>query len=235
MIKLTQLIKELSINKPVQIIPTNFNRGQVLVNNKHIEYSNESDGYDLELIYTDGIYEEYVNLHDEDEDYYPEEESLQACNDYLRIFITYFGGNNVQIKEDSYGVSYISINKEAFEKRMPSTSLVKPLGNGKFKYKDKVLILRELNPKELENYKIEYVKDQHMRYPHMNYDKNPEEALQYSELKDDNKVYYIFKSNGEHLPNRHGFERDEIFSIDKNSDINNINNLLNLIPYFLHI
>lgn len=233
MIKLVNLINELGINKPMQIIPTSIRNGWIKFNEHQVEYEYGSTTVSVDLLSAYSIWEEYGHNVGEDEDYYPVEESEQACNDYITQFEAYFG-NGVFIGLDSYNCSMIIIPIDLFNRRLNNikNSIIKYLGDGKFQYKNNILILRKLNSQEWRNEINNYVQYAHKAYPHMKYDEKPEEAIRYSELKHE-QLYYILDKDGNILKtifNPAVGVRNSIYSIPEGDNIEDHG--LELIIYF---
>ena len=242
MIKLTDIINELNINKTsIKIIPSNTNGGTITINGYDCIYRINSNDVEIEL---NDIIDLYINIDLEDEEYYPVEESERACNDYFNMLSRYFG-TDISIKEDNYDCSYISVPIEDWNKRFKNTksSIVKSLGNNIFEYKGNILILKELTPQELNGYVSEYQLISMITYPHMPYDTLEKflygEKGTYSENYYFNyfyghyKFYFILDKNGNYFKSMYnpGMGKiNAVFQVPKDKNLEDYK--LDLINYF---
>lgn len=89
--KLIKIIKELQVNNPsIKITPTNYNSGVIEFNEYKCVYSVYEHDVWIDLMSDYNLFEEYFEGELDDEEYYPENESELACNDYISKFRGYF-------------------------------------------------------------------------------------------------------------------------------------------------
>jgi len=116
MIKLTQLIKELGINKPIRIEPEDNTNGYINLDGYSVRYHYEGTYVFIDLLTDGDLYDKYAyDGNDDEEEYYPEAESELACNDYIMRFRAFFG-DDVTIEKDNYGCSNIHVPIDSFNR-----------------------------------------------------------------------------------------------------------------------
>ena len=143
MIKLIDILSEIKVNQPINIkfIEESPRRGSVILGKIKMEYSyitgNEGIvGVEILCGYNDNILEKYADFSYEDheeEDYYPVDESKEACIKILPYFSLY----EPKIVEDGYGVSNIELKYNDILKRNIISDIPKYLGKGVFEWKGK--------------------------------------------------------------------------------------------------
>jgi hypothetical protein len=231
MIKLTNILKEIQIRKPIKIRPISNKTGFIDFEKYSVEYNNYGDYVDIDLMSDYSLFEKYNPNFIGEGDYYPTEESKKACDEYISFFKQNFG-KNTEIRLDGYDCSFIYVPLEDFKKRI-SNEIVKSLGNDIFEYKEHKLFFKELTPEELKDQRKKFIEAIHIAHPHMNYDKNPEKAIKYGRLADGLKYYFILDENGNRYKSIYnpGVNKlDAIFSIPENDELKN--HKLDLIKYF---
>ena len=143
MIKLTDLLKEINITSPIRIVLSSPNHGVIYINDKPI--SIEVHGKDIFLNeYDEDVYNRYginLNYNDENDEYYPEEESKQL----VQVLLPKLRGLEAKIEDNGYGVSVISIPLDK-AKRLITYNYPKYLGNGEFTYKGKTITYKQPTP-----------------------------------------------------------------------------------------
>jgi hypothetical protein len=143
MIKLTDLLNEVKIQSPIHIILASPNSGVIYVNNKPINI--EIYGKDIFLDeYDEDVYNRYnivLDYNNEDEEYYPVDESEQL----VQILLPKLKGLDAKIEDNGYGVSVISIPLDK-AKRLITYNYPKYLGNGEFTYKGKTITYKQPTP-----------------------------------------------------------------------------------------
>lgn len=232
MIKLSNILNEIEIKQSgIYIHPRSKLHGTIIIDKDIFEYNIRKNKVVIDVPSSEKVIDLSLKNNpdiEDDENYYPEEESRIVAEEILKIPVF---KKNGKIVPDEYNCSDIAIPLDVFLK-FPSKK-VESLGNNTFSYKGNILILKELTPLELEKYRKEYQRLNHLGAPHMKYDKDLERSIQYSEVNRDNKVYWIMDKDGKIFKSMYnpGFnDRDAVFGIPKNDNLEDYK--LDLIKYF---
>ena len=139
------LIREVKVTKPIYVKLTSPVRGQIFIEGKPIglERGHYGDVYTLDE-YDEETYNRYgitFDADEDDEDYYPIEESEKL----VQILLPKLKHLGAEIGNNGYGVSMILIPEKGVMSIAKADYPIY-LGNGKFEYKDKTITYKQASP-----------------------------------------------------------------------------------------
>ncbi len=137
-------LQEITLSTPIRIKLTTPRYGQMYIEGKPIGIEkNLGDGYHLDE-YDEEVYNRYgitFNIPDDEDDYYPVEESEKL----VQILLPKLKHLGAKIEDNGYGVKIIVIPEESVMSLVQADYPIY-LGNGKFEYKGKTITYKQASP-----------------------------------------------------------------------------------------